>query len=186
MKITARDKKFLTVGSVVAAIIIFVYFLLPFYDNLVEKKKDIEMKERTLEKYLKFIKKQGEFQKNLVKLTREQSNTQGRLLKGETTSLAAADIQKIVDKVSEKSEVQIKSVKVMEADEKEDFVAIPVQVRFESDLSRMNNFVSSIETHRKLLTIPELKIRLKNKRKAGMISVTLQILGFMKKEGTSS
>lgn len=186
MKIAARDKKILIVGSVIASIIIFIYLLLPFCDNFLEKKKDIELKERTLKKYLKFIKKQGEFQKNLTSLTREQRKTQGSLLKGETTSLAAADIQKIVDKISEKSEVQIKSVKVMEADEKEEFVAIPVQVRFESDLSRMNNFVSSIETHRKLLTIPELKIRLKNKKKAGMISVTLQILGFMKKEETNS
>jgi hypothetical protein len=36
------------------------------------------------------------------------------------------------------------------------------------------------------LTIPDLKIRVKNKRKPKEISVTLQISGFMEKEETES
>ncbi len=187
MKITSRDKKFLATGAVAVCIfIIMKFFALPFYDKVSEQRKDIELKERTLEKYLKFIRKQAELQQTLKHLTREETKTYGSLLQGETPSLAAADIQKIVNKIAENSELKIKSVKVMEPGQKEGFITIPIRVQFDSDLSRMKNFIHSIEANRKLLTIPDLKIRVKNKRKPKEISVTLQISGFMEKEETES
>ena len=185
MKITSRDKKFLVAGAVAFCVFIIMRFLvLPFYDKFAEQRRDIELKERTLEKYLKFIKKQAEFQQTLENLTREEIKTHGILLQGETPSLAAADIQKIVDKIAEESALEIKRVKVMDPGQKEEFTTIPIQVQFTSDLTRMIKFIQSIETNRKLLTIPDLKIRVKNKRKPREISVTLQISGFMEKKET--
>ena len=183
MKITPRDKKFLLVGAVAVCIFIIIkFFVFPFYDKIAGQKKEIELKERTLEKHLKFIKKQAELQKTLKRLTREDTKIQGSLLQSQTPSLAAADIQKTIDKIAEKSEVQIKSVKVMEPDTKEGFVTIPLQIIFDADLGKMCKLIQGIETNRKLLTITELKIRVKNRRKPGMKSITLKIVGFMKKE----
>ncbi len=91
---------------------------------------------------------------------------QQSLLKGETASLAAADIQKIVDGFAKESKVDMQSVKVLDSDTKDDFVVIPVQISFSSDLTRLVKFVQSIETDKKLLTIPELKIRVKNEHEA--------------------
>ena len=59
----------------------------------------------------------------------------------------------------------MQSVKVLDSDTKDDFVVIPVQISFSSDLTRLVKFVQSIETDKKLLTIPELKIRVKNELK---------------------
>ncbi len=187
MKITPRDKKFIIAG--VAAICVFMvlkFVLLPFFYNIEEEKKDIKLKERTLEKYLTFIQKQAELQQALKGLSKEERNIQRSLLKGETPSLAAADLQKIVEKTAETSGLDIKSVKVLEPGEKEGYVTIPVQVMFSSDLTRMKKFIHGLETNRKLLTIPQLKIRVKNKRKPQEISVTIQILGLMKKEDTNT
>ena len=187
MKITSRDKKFLIAGAVGFCIFIGIkFFALPFYDKFAEQRQDIEMKERTLEKYLKFIKNQAELQQTLKNLTREEVETHLSLLQGETPSLAAADIQKIVDKIAETSDLEIKSVKVMNPGQKEDFTTIPVRVQFTSDLTRMVKFIESIETNRKLLTIPDLKIRVKNRRKPKEISVTLEISGFMEKKETET
>ncbi len=186
MKITTRDKNFIIIGTVaVCLFVILKLFLFPFFDKISEQENDILLKERTLEKYLKFIQKQAEVQQTLKRLAREEKTIQSSLLKGETASLAAADIQKIVDKAAESSGLDIKSVKVLEPGRKEEFITIPIQVMFTSDLSRMKKFIQSIETNRKLLTIPELKIRVKNKRKPREISVTLQILGLMTKENTN-
>ena len=187
MKLTSRDKKFMIAG--VAAICVFVvlkFMLFPFYENIDDKKKDIMLKERTLEKYLTFIQKQAELQQTLKGLSKEERNIQRSLLKGETPSLAAAVHQKIVDKSAETSGLDINSVQVLEPGEKEGYVTIPVQVMFSSDLTRMKKFIQGLETNRKLLTIPQLKIRVKNKRKPQEISVTIQILGLMKKEDTNT
>jgi len=183
MKLTSRDKKFLAAGAIAVCLFLVLKFLVfPFYDRFSDQKQEIAVKKRTLEKYLTFIKTQEELQQNLRRSAREERKIGTSLLKGQTTSLAAADIQKIVDTIAEKSEVDIQSVKVMEPEQQEELTKIPVRVVFTSDLSRMSTFISSIETNRKLLTIPELKIRVKNKRKPREISVTLEIAGFMKKE----
>jgi Tfp pilus assembly protein PilO len=165
--------------------VIVKFVIFPFYDNISAKKSDIQMKERELEKDLKFIQKQAEFQQTLKRLAREEQTIQSSLLQGETSSLAAADIQKIVEKSAESSGLEIKSVKVIEPGTRENFITIPIQVMFASDLSRMDKFIKSIENNRKLLTIPELKIRVKNPRRPEDISVTLIISGVMKKTETN-
>ena len=75
----------------------------------------------------------------------------------------------------------MQSVKVVDSDTKDDFVVIPVQIVFSSDLTRLVQFVRGIETDRKLLTMPELKIRVKNEQKPQDVSVTLTVAGYMKK-----
>lgn len=183
MTITPRDKKFLVAGAgAVCVFVVLKFLVLPFYDKAVEQKQDIAMKERMLKKYVQFVEQQSEVQQQLKDLSREEKKAKASLLTGGTPSLAAADIQKIIESIAEKSKVQVKSVKVMDVYEEAGFQAIPLQISFESDLSKMNTFIRSIETNRKLLTIPELKIRVKNKRKPREISVTLKVVGFMQKK----
>jgi hypothetical protein len=80
--------------------------------------------------------------------------------------------------------VEIKSVKVLDSIQQEGLTAIPIQTMFNSDLTMLENFISSIENNKKLLTISELKIRVKNKRKPAGISVTIKITGFVKNINT--
>jgi hypothetical protein len=46
----------------------------------------------------------------------------------------------------------------------------------------MKNFIYSIETSQKLLTIPKLKISVRNRRDPKEIIVTMVVCGYMKKE----
>jgi hypothetical protein len=46
----------------------------------------------------------------------------------------------------------------------------------------MKNFVYGIETGQKLLTIPNLKISVRNRREPREVIVTVVVCGFMKKE----
>jgi flagellar biosynthesis/type III secretory pathway M-ring protein FliF/YscJ len=182
MKVSKRDKKLLTAGAVAIAIFCVLKFgLFPLYDTLIERRKEIALKEQTREKYLKFLSEQADFQKRMTGRGKEEGLGQQSLLKGETTSLAAADIQKVVDEFAKESKVDMQSVKVLDSDTKDDFVVIPVQIAFSSDLTRFVKFVRGIETDRKLLTIPELKIRVKNEQKPQDVSVTLTVAGYMKK-----
>ncbi|MEI6126545.1 MAG: type II secretion system protein GspM [Pseudomonadota bacterium] len=187
MKISPRDKKLLIAGIAALGLFLLIkLFIFPLYDSYVEQKKDIALKEKTKEKYLKFIEDQGKAKDALKGSNKEEATIQKSLLKGETPSLAAADIQKVIDGFAKESKVDVQSVKVMDPEEKENFTTIPVQVIFSSDLTRMKKFIQSIETDRKLLTIPELKIRVKNETKPQDISVTLQVAGFMKKGETKN
>jgi len=187
MKINPRERRFLTAGAIALAVFLVLRFgLFPVYDTFMEQKRDIVLKQKAKEKYLKFLQDQADTQKNQKGSSGEDSNLQKSLLKGETASLAAADIQKIIDGFARESKVEVQSVKVMDPEPKDNFISIPVQVIFASDMTRMKKFIQSIESDRKLLTIPGLKIRVKNEVKDQGVTVTLQVAGFMKKGETKN
>ncbi len=182
MKLSNRDRKLIRFGGVALVIFCVLKFgLFPLYDTFVERRTEIEQKGKAREKYLKFLGEQADFQKRGKDRGKDEALVQQGLLRGETTSLAAADIQRIVDEFAKQSKVDMQSVKVVDSDTKDDFVVIPVQVVFSSDLTRLVKFLRGIETDRKLLTMPELKIRVKNEQKPQDVSVTVTVAGYMKK-----
>lgn len=184
MKITPRDRKFLIAGAVAIGLFVMLnYAVLPLYDSIMFKRRDIALKEMTLQKYQRKIETQGALRKKLAEVQRRSREVEQSLLKGGTTSLAAADIQRIVDTVARQSRVSIKSVKVLDAAQQDVLTTIPVQVTFDGDLTRTCAFIHSIESNAKLLAIQEMKIRVRNRRKPKGITVTLKIAGFMKKRG---
>ncbi len=185
MKPYSRNKKSVIILIIAVALFALAKFLLiPMFDKFSEQKATIKFKEQTLEKYAKAIKQQEGLKSRLKKLQRENRKTNKSFLKGETASLAAADLQKIIDGIAEKIKIEIKSVKVMDSIQKEGLIEIPIQIMFTSDLAMFEKLINNIENNRKLLTIPELKIRVKNKRKPMGISVTMKISGFVQKEET--
>jgi Tfp pilus assembly protein PilO len=182
MKLSDRDRKLIRFGAVALVFFSVLKFgLFPLYDTFIDRRNEIAQKEKAREKYLKFLGEQADFQKSSKDRGKEEALVQQGLLRGETTSLAAADIQKTVDEFAKQSKVEMQSVKVLDSDTKDDFVVIPVQIVFTSDLTRLVKFVRGIETDRKLLTMPELKIRVRNEQKPQDVSVTVTVAGYMKK-----
>jgi hypothetical protein len=183
MKISLRDKKFIIAGVGALSLFVFVKLIIfPAFDSFSRQREDLAFKEKTVEKYSRIISKQGELQKKLKLLKKDEIKLNNSLLKGETASLSAADIQKSIDRVATSSNIEIQSVKIMDSDKRGEFVTVPIQVRFTSDLTRMKNFIYSIETSQKLLTIPKLKISVRNRRDPKEIIVTMVVCGYMKKE----
>jgi len=178
-----RERRFLLAGIIAFIVFALLRFgLFPLYDSIVEQRRDLVMKQAMREKYLAFLKEYSDSQKKPKSSSKDESLIQKSLLKGETASLAAADMQKVIDGFAKESRVDMQSVKVMDPEPKDAFMMIPVQVIFSSDMTRMKKFIQSIETDRKLLTIPELKIRVKNEVRDQGVTVTMQVAGFMKKE----
>jgi len=185
MKPSSRDKKYiiaLIIAVVIFALIKFVLF--PLTDKISEQKTNLKFKEKSREKYVKALEQKEELQLKLKILKKENRKTNNSFLQGETTSLAAADLQKIIHGIAEENMVTIKSVKVLDSIQKEGLTTIPIQTMFNSDLTMLEKFIGSIEDNKKILTIPALKIRVKNKRKPAGISVTMTITGFVQKNDT--
>ncbi len=183
MKITQRDKKFISAGIVAIGLFLVIKFIIfPAVDSFTRQKEELAMKQQAVEKYNRVISRQGELQRRLKLLKRDDVKLANSLLKGETASLAAADIQKSIDRIATSSAIEIQSVKIMDSEKRGAFFTVPIQVRFTSDLTRMKNFIYSIETSQKLLTIPKLKISVRNRRDPKEIIVTMVVCGYMKKE----
>jgi hypothetical protein len=174
LKISKRDKKILTVGTL-AVVLIFVvnYVIVPFIESEMDIRERTQQKEMVLQKYEKIMNQRDEVEKELDQLRGKQNKLRKKLLKGSTPSLAAAEMQKVLEK----------SVKVKDEEEKGEFLAIPLEVRLITDLNRTRKFLADLEKNAKCLVIPKLKISVKNQRDPKEVIVTLVVTGFFIKKG---
>jgi len=184
LKISNRDKKILTVG-VLAVVLIFVfnYVIVPFFQGELDIRERTQQKEMLLQKYEKIMSQRDEVEKKLNQLRGKQNQLNKTLLKGSTPSLAAAEMQKVLETISKKHGLELKSVKVKEEEERDEFLAIPLEVRLITDLDKTRKFLSDLEKNAKCLVIPKLKISVKNQRDPKEVIVTLVVTGFFMKKG---
>ena len=185
MNISKRDKKILTIGGLAVAAFLFItYVITPFFESEQEIRDKTEQREILLKKYEKIINQKSEVEKNLAQMKRKLSKIKGKLLKGSTPSLAAAEMQKMLEKISKVHDLELKSVKVKEAEKEGDFLVIPLELRLTTDLNRTRKFLTDLEKNQKYLIIPQLKISVKNQRDPKEVIVTIVVSGFFMEEGT--
>jgi len=171
-------------GSVIALIVLWAFVIAPFFDHIRLREQDIEDNEKRIRKYRIAMQDDAQSKGADADIKARLKKVEEGLFVGKTLQLAAADIQRIVDSSARNCNLTIRTVRVLESKEVDSFVSIPIQVIFESDLNLLSKFISLIEKERKLLTIPELQIRVKNRRQPREITVTMKIAGYMKKEET--
>ncbi len=183
MNISKRDKKFLTVGAVTLLLYLVVnYVVMPFLEREREIREGTEQKEVTLEKFEKIIAGRAEVEKQLVQVKRKQTQLNSKLLTGSTPSLAAAEMQKMLEKISATHDLELKSVKVQDGEKQGDLLTIPLEIRLQTDLDRTRKFLADIEKNQKYLIVPSLKISVQNQRDPKEVIVTMVVTGFFMKE----
>ena len=186
MNISKRDRKFLTIGIVaVALFLVFTYVISPFMESEQDIRDRTQQLEMLLQKYEKIIGQQKEIEKKLTQTKRQQGQLNNKLLKGSTPSLAAAEMQKMLEQISKKHDLELKSVKVKEAEKEGDFLAIPLEIRLTTDLNRTRKFLSDLEKNQKYLIIPQLKISVKNQRDPQEVIVTIVVTGFFMEQAAA-
>ncbi len=183
MNISRRDKRFLTVGAVALLLFLVVnYVIIPFMESEREIREGTEQKEVTLEKFEKIIAGRAEVEKQLAQVKKKQTQLNAKLLTGSTPSLAAADMQKMLEKISGTHDLELKSVKVQDGEKQGDLLTIPLEIRLQTDLERTRKFLADIEKNQKYLIVPSLKISVQNQRDPKEVIVTMVVTGFFMKE----
>ena len=183
MNVSKRDKRFVTVGA--AALLLFLvvnYIIVPFIESEGEIRDGTEQKEVTLEKFEKIIAGRAEVEKQLAQVKKKQSQLNAKLLTGSTPSLAAAEMQKMLEKISAAHDLELKSVKVQDGEKQGDLLTSPLEIRLQTDLDRTRKFLADIEKNQKYLVVPSLKISVQNQRDPKEVIVTMVVTGFFMKE----
>jgi Tfp pilus assembly protein PilO len=158
------------------------YVIMPFMESEREIREGTEQKEVTLEKFEKIIAGRAEVEKQLAQLKKKQTQMNAKLLTGSTPSLAAADMQKMLEKISGTHDLELKSVKVQDGEKQGDLLTIPLEIRLQTDLERTRKFLADIEKNQKYLIVPSLKISVQNQRDPKEVIVTMVVTGFFMKE----
>jgi len=183
VNISKRDKKFLTVGALALLLFLVInYVIVPFIESEREIREGTEQREVTLENYERIIAGRAEVERQLAQVKKKQAQLHAKLLTGSTPSLAAADMQKMLEKIAGAHDLEMKSVKVQDGEKQGDLLTIPLEIRLQTDLGRTSKFLADIEKNQKYFIVPSLKISVQNQRDPKEVIVTMVVAGFFVKE----
>jgi len=159
-----------------------IYRFFPDFQEVVSPGQEVLLKERTLIKYRKIVSAGRGLDKRLASLDSSLNQLEARLLSGKTTSIAAVEIQKILQEIAGKSNVQVTRVKVMKPEEldQKDYLRIPVEFYILPTIRQLKEVLYRIENSQKFLRV--IKINTKFfVDKAMRLRCRITIAGFMKR-----
>jgi Tfp pilus assembly protein PilO len=177
-KLSKRDKKALIVCGV--AVISFVTYVGVFSPLMAYKKKmrnEIEAKTLMLAKYRKFVKRKKTFETRLKEVESEYKEIQKQLLVGKTLSVAASDLQKMVEKLASSSGIEIKTQKMVPPEKNEYYTKVFVEIKTESSITELVNFMGKVEYHKVLAFPAKVVIKALEARDPKRVTATICIMG---------
>ena len=177
-----KQRKYILIAAAVLLLFGVIYRLFPFFQGIQEADSEIALKERQLVKYQQMVRKGNDLQAKLISLIRTLEKLESGLLTGETPALAAVDVQNTLNEVASRSEVEIKTVRVLKPEkmDEENYQSIPVQFTISSTIGQIKEMLYRIETSPKYLTIKKIRISVRHTRGLRQIQSDLTVAGVMK------
>ncbi len=182
LRISRREKRLIGV-AIVAVFLFFSYdYLADFlYYRPLRIREQIFHERNKLERSELKIQAQSKLKARLAATRKEVARIKRRLLPGDKPPVAAARLQRIIEEIARRTNVNITSQTIDKPIEHPSVLEVPVEVVFRCNVGELKNFLYRIESHQTLLNIPKWTIRVPNHRNPKEIQVNLTIAGFIKK-----
>ncbi len=182
LRISRREKRLIGV-AILAVVLFFSYdYMADFLYYRPQRIREQIFHERNkLERSELKIQAQSKLKGRLATTRREMDRIKRRLLPGDKPPIAAARLQRIIEEIARRTNVNITSQKIDKPIEHPSVLEVPVEVVFRCNVGELKNFLYRIESHQKLLNITKWTIRVPNHRNPKEIQVNMTIAGFIKK-----
>lgn len=181
MKISVREKIYLALGG--GALILtgfYLYVVTPLYQGYLDIKLEIVNKSEILSRYHHLWNNREAAEKKLKAIQIQDGTLRDMFLKEKNESLAAAELQKVIEGFSVQSNVEISSAKVMGARSAGTFKEITIQLAIKSSLKNLRKFLYLVENSRKYLNIEEINLRVLGFKGLEKLESRMKISGFLK------
>lgn len=188
-----RERKYILIGGAILLFLGLIYKTLPLFHGIFDGNTQIAAKEKQLARYQRSIEEGKELKTRLVALTSALEQGESGLLTGRTPSLAAVDMQNILNTITQKSGMEIQSVRVLKATEIQSvhvlkatkqggakYLSIPVTFSIVLTTRQLKEILYRIETSDKRLTVHEITIDAPFGKGRGQLRVNMTVNGFMK------
>ncbi len=169
-------------GGITLSILIYFLGVLPLFDASKKAEEEIVLKKNILLKYKEYLQNRKMVEEELDQTLKQYASVQQRLLSGETPQLAAANLQEIVRRLSEKNGIAIRSFRILDPKETNTFTKISLHIEFNpvNNMLSLGQFIHDIEQQEKELMISEMDLLVPNPRVPINIQGSLVVSGLMK------
>jgi Tfp pilus assembly protein PilO len=179
-EVSKRERYFITLCAVCIMCFLGYKFV---YLRFAQSYRYNQIRMTTLEtKYLshKNLAAQGiSIQRSLTSIRNELKKVESRFFSGDKDSLVAARIQQIIQQICMENGIKIQQSRVLKSQEIGRYRAVNVQAVFQGSITALNRIVFALTNNQKYLSIPELEIRVTNRRKPTTVRATMTVSGIM-------
>lgn len=177
-----KERKIILIAGAILLFFGAVYRFYPDIISVFSVSDEIAMKKNHVEKYLRTVEQRKEAANENEYYKRLFRQMENRLLSGETPTLAAVEIQNILNEIGETSHVNFMSMRVMKPKEDENtaYIRLPVQFSMNSDILQLKEILYQLEASDKLLVITALDAKTARSREGQTIRSTITVEGVMK------
>ena len=188
-----KRRKIIVAGLALMALPAMIYLFNSLNQSTHRFNEAHNLKQNKLAKYRQKVLEKKVVERELLSLQTTFKQAEAALLTGKTVSLAAAEIQQIVTKITNAAGAQIMTVRILQPDRsaKEMYLAIPVEVTINSTMRQLTQLLYKLDSSAKLLCIVKLGIksragrsRLVRGASTANLITTLTVEGFVKTEET--
>ena len=180
-----RERKFILIGGAVLLLLASIYRFYPQIRPVFSGSDDIVLKQEILSRYQAVVARKDQVDADYARIGRMLSRIEAGLLSGATESLAAVEIQNIINAIAAANKVKIDTMQVMRTRDADEvgYAMIPVRFAFGSDIPQLKDMLYGIESHNKLLVVADVSFGLSVSARSGSVRSTITVEGVMKKKG---
>jgi hypothetical protein len=182
-----RERKIILIGGAVLLILAAIYRFYPLIGPFFTGSDEIHIKQDIIIRYQNVVGHDRQVETEHARVRRMLSRAEAGLLAGATESLAAVEIQNIINTIAVANNIKIDTMQVMKTRDTEEvgYARIPVRFSFGSDILQLKEMLYRVETHDKLLIVTEINTGLAVRARSGEIRSTVTVEGIMKKKGAA-
>lgn len=166
-----------------AAIYRFYPLIGPFFSG----SDEIHVKQDIIERYQNVVGRDRQVDAEHARVSRMLSRAEAGLLAGATESLAAVEIQNIINTIAAANNIKIDTMQVMKTRDADGvgYAMIPVRFTFGSNILQLKEILHRVEIHDKMLIVSEINTGQTIRSRSGEIRSTITVEGVMKKKGVA-
>jgi hypothetical protein len=178
VKISTREKRFLTVGSAIA-VIGLAFYLVPMLlpedlSATVEARKNMLLRQREL------ISQQEIFKTRIAQGQQRLDLDMSRLLPGDSPAAAGPALQKVLQDLADSLQVEVsRKTPMPEQKMPENLTKVTVQLDINCTLDQLVRLLAAIENYEKFLKVDELFIQGMRLRNRDEIRPMIKVAGYV-------
>jgi type II secretory pathway component PulM len=180
VKVTARERRVIAVGAVLA-LGVLVYYALGRLPDSEDLSQAVDLKKKMLLKQRETLAREETYKSRLEQYRKLLEQDKTHLLPGDNPNVAGAELQKILTDFADQSSVEITQKNILPSKRSEDGIQkISVRIDTTCAAEQLVQFMAAIENYEKFLTIDELTVTgIRGVQKKYEIRPSLTVSGYI-------
>jgi type II secretory pathway component PulM len=181
-----RERTLIGLGvAIMLLVAIYVFLVEPLVDRAREAQSRTVAREAALERRRLMIAQAPRIAEELRTVKKRLESESGRLLSGPTAPLAASELQRLVKDAAARSNMEVRSERVLPASAREGLQEVPIEIIVAGSIRDTLTALYRLEHAERLLMIKDLKIRAGTLGQPRELMTTLTVAGYMLPEAGS-